>query len=96
MAQPRRHAHGQSALEFTVLITMVVIAFIALSRYVQFALAGRVKSGADGVSQFLYEPTRTTTTWTTSQQFNDTVTGSGFTHSVATDPTLVNRTETTR
>lgn len=94
MNMPRNN--GQSTIELTVLITMAVIALTALSRYVQFALAGRVKSGADGVSQFLYDPARTTTTWTTTQQLRDTVDATGFLRSNVVAPVTVNRAETTR
>jgi uncharacterized protein (UPF0333 family) len=43
-------------LEFAILIGVVVLCFVALSSYVKFAAAGRIKSSADSLSQTLFNP----------------------------------------
>ena len=55
MREPRGQ-NGQSTLELAILIGMVVLCFVALSGYVKYAAAGRLKSSADSISQTLFNP----------------------------------------
>lgn len=52
----QRSRHGQASLEWVVLVTMLVLAVVALSQYTRNALAARYKAGADSLSQKLIDP----------------------------------------
>ena len=51
-----RGEQGQSTLEFAIMVGVIVVAFVALSAYIKFAAAGRLKSSADSISQTLFNP----------------------------------------
>ena len=90
-----RHVKGQSALELTLLLVMAVIALVAISRYVRFGMAGRIKTAGDGISSMLYDPAHTTTVWSSTQHLRDTLDTTGASNAVVTDDSPTSRREQT-
>ena len=86
--------HGQSTLEFAILIGVIVLAFVALSNYVKYAAAGRLKSSADSISQTLFNPDKGKTDLPSDRTSRDQTETDGSTtsDSVGTDTTT--RTDT--
>ncbi len=72
---------GQSTLEFAILIGVVVLCFVALSNYVKYAAAGRVKSSADSLSQTLFNPKAGSSTLLIKRESIDTTKTTGETTS---------------
>ncbi len=51
-----RTVKGQSTLELCIMLSVVILAIVAMQSYVKFAVAGRAKSSADSISQTLFNP----------------------------------------
>ena len=51
----RQAMGGQSALEYVILVVMVLFAVVGLQTYLNFASAGRIKSAADNLSPILVD-----------------------------------------
>ena len=49
-------SRGQTTLEVSLTTVAAIIAMVALVRYVKYAVAGRVKAGADSISPVLFKP----------------------------------------
>ena len=47
---------GQSALEYVILVVMIIFAVVGLQTYLNFASAGRIKSASDNLSPILVNP----------------------------------------
>ncbi len=62
----RRKKRGQSTLEFTVLIIIIIGALLSIQVYIKRAVQGSLKSAADDVSQQQYSPGNTNYVMTTS------------------------------
>lgn len=78
---------GQSALEYAILIAVVVAALLAMQIYIKRGAMGRLKSASDDIgSQF--SPTKTQSTFTSStfRQSKETVLTNGLTNSVLLAP----------
>jgi len=72
---------GQSTLELAVLIAVVVLCFIALSNYIKYAAAARLKSSADSLSQTLFNPTAGKSEFSVTRKTTDTSNTDGSTTS---------------
>lgn len=59
---------GQSALELTIVAAAVLIALVALSQYMRYAVGGRIKAAGSSASQTLFNPESSRTEWTVSNQ----------------------------
>ena len=55
---------GQGGLETAILLTAVVVALVALSQYVRYAIGGRVRATAGSLSDILYNTGSSRTSWT--------------------------------
>ena len=89
-----REAKGQSTLEFAILIGVIVLCFVALSNYVKYAAAGRLKSSADSISQTLFNPVTGSSALLVDRTSRDQseTSGSSTSDTIGTDQTV--RTDT--
>lgn len=72
---------GQNALEYVLLVTSVVVAFLAIQHYLNRGLQGRVREASDNIgSQFDAQATSTNYTTTRSSTVQETNIG-GVTNS---------------
>lgn len=53
-APVRGGASGQGGLELCYFVIAIVVALVAMTHYVRMSVAGRIKTGADSVSQTLF------------------------------------------
>ena len=88
-----RSNFGQSALEMTILLAMAALALIAMSRYVQFGMGGRINSTGEGISQTLFDPDRTITTWNAIQNVRDRAYVNSYSQSDVGGNSITNRTD---
>lgn len=58
---------GQSITEYTVFITVMVMALLAMQIYLKRGVQGKIKDMADSISPSLYNPNTTTSNYTTSR-----------------------------
>lgn len=69
---------GQNTLEYVLLVTSVVVAFIAIQYYLNRGLQGRVREASDNIgTQFDAEATTATYTTTRTSRQQDVTTPSG-------------------
>lgn len=74
----RLNRKGQNTLEYVLLITAVVVAFLLIQYYLNRGLQGRVREAADNIGdQFTAEDTRTSFAISTSSTTHDTQLPSG-------------------
>lgn len=59
---------GQSALELSILVAALLLVLIAMIRYAQYAVSGRIKQAGSGLSDVLFDPTTSRTEWVTAGQ----------------------------
>lgn len=63
---------GQSITEYTVFITVMVMALLAMQVYLKRGIQGKIKDMADTISPSLYNPNTTTSNYTTSRSRRST------------------------
>ena len=81
-------------MDVLILMVAVVIVATALGRYLTFAAAGRLKAGADGISQTLFNPQTSRTVWDVSpRRVRDTADTAGVVRSEVIDRTSVSRSD---
>jgi len=78
-----RAERGQSSLELCIMLGVILLAMIALQRYVKYAFSGRIKSSADSISQTLLNPHNSDTTILVDRKTQDKTGAFGFTDSDA-------------
>lgn len=64
-------AKGQTTLELCIMLSVVILAIVAMQSYVKFAVAGRAKSSADSISSTLFNPDNGRTTMNSTRVSRD-------------------------
>jgi len=63
-----KRAAGQSSLEVVLTASAILIVLVAMSLYVRYASAGRLKAIGSGLSDVLFDSNHSNTTWTVPSQ----------------------------
>lgn len=84
----RKKKKGQSTMEFTVLIIIVIGALLAVQNYVKRAVQGSIRSAADDISEEQFSPGNTNISRTRKAHSVSTETSkNGATNTTTTDST---------
>ena len=91
-----RNKRGQSALEYALLIAVVVLALLAIAVYMQRGMRGRLKESTDQVGR-QFDPASFATSWRASSSgetsSTESRTGDGDTTTTISDSEIVTRGE---